>query len=100
MIIGAGFGGLAVARGLQGEDVDVTLIDANNFHTFQPLLYQVATAGLDDENVSYAVRGIVRPRRGRRANVTFRMARVVGVDARRPHASPSTTATRCPTTCS
>ncbi len=80
MVIGAGFGGLAVVRGLQGEDVDVTLIDANNFHTFQPLLYQVATAGLDDENVSYAVRGIVRPRRGRRSNVDFRMARVVEID--------------------
>ena len=73
----------------------MTLIDANNFHTFQPLLYQVATAGLDDENVSYAVRGIVRPRRGRRANVTFRMARVVGDRPRRPHASTSTTATPC-----
>ena len=80
MVIGAGFGGLAVVRGLHGEDVDVTLIDANNFHTFQPLLYQVATAGLDDENVSYAVRGIVRPRRGRRSNVDFRMARVVEID--------------------
>ena len=85
MVVGAGFGGLAVARGLQGEDVDVTLVDANNFHTFQPLLYQVATAGLDAENVAYAD---PRHRRGR-AGVggptwTFRMARVVGVDARRP----------------
>ena len=80
VVIGAGFGGLAVVRGLQGADVDVTVIDANNFHTFQPLLYQVATSGLDDENVAYAVRGIIRPRRGRRPNVAFRMGRVVAVD--------------------
>ena len=63
VVVGAGFGGLAVARGLLGEPVDVVLIDANNFHTFQPLLYQVATAGLDADDVSFPVRGIVRPRR-------------------------------------
>ena len=81
VVIGAGFGGLAAARGLLGEDVDVTVLDANNFHTFQPLLYQVATAGLDAENVAYAIRGSVRGRRGRRSNVRVRMARVAGVDA-------------------
>ena len=63
VVIGAGFGGLAVARGLLGQPVDVVLVDANNFHTFQPLLYQVATAGLDGDDVSYAIRGIVRPTR-------------------------------------
>lgn len=47
VVIGAGFGGLATVRGLRTTDVDVTLVDAHNFHTFQPLLYQVATAGLD-----------------------------------------------------
>jgi NADH:ubiquinone reductase (H+-translocating) len=62
-IVGAGFGGLAAAHGLLGEAVDVVLIDANNFHTFQPLLYQVATAGLDADDVSFPVRRIVRPRR-------------------------------------
>ncbi|MET0461354.1 MAG: NAD(P)/FAD-dependent oxidoreductase [Ilumatobacteraceae bacterium] len=85
VVVGAGFGGLAVARGLQGTAVEVTVIDANNFHTFQPLLYQVATSGLDDENVAYAVRGIIRPRRGRRPNVAFRMARVVVVDVDQRH---------------
>jgi len=59
--------------------VDVVLVDANNFHTFQPLLYQVATAGLDADDVSFPVRGIVRRRR-HRSNVTVRMARVTGVD--------------------
>jgi NADH dehydrogenase len=80
VIVGAGFGGLAVARGLLAAPVDVTLLDANNFHTFQPLLYQVATAGLDAENVAYAIRGSVRGRRGRPSNVNVRMARVTAVD--------------------
>lgn len=76
VVVGAGFGGLAVTRGLVDVPVDVVLVDANNFHTFQPLLYQVATAGLDDDNVAYAVRGIFR----RHRNVDFRMARVTAVD--------------------
>ena len=79
IVLGAGFGGLAVARGLRGADVDVTIVDANNFHTFQPLLYQVATAGLDADDVSFPVRHIVRGGRRRRP-ATVRMARVVGVD--------------------
>ena len=80
MIVGGGFGGLATARALLGAAVDVTLVDANNFHTFQPLLYQVATAGLDGDDVAYAIRGSVAGRRGRRSNVTVRMARVTDVD--------------------
>ena len=79
-MIGAGFGGLAAARALLGDAVEVTLLDVNNFHTFQPLLYQVATAGLDGENVAYAIRGSVRGRRWRPSNVTVRMARVSSVD--------------------
>ncbi len=69
-----------MARGLLGAPVDVTLVDANNFHTFQPLLYQVATAGLDAENVAYAIRGSVRGNRRRPTNVAVRMARVTAVD--------------------
>jgi NADH:ubiquinone reductase (H+-translocating) len=80
VVIGAGFGGLATARGLLGAAVDVTLVDANNFHTFQPLLYQVATAGLDSENVAYAIRGSVRGRGGHPTNVIVRMSRVTAVD--------------------
>lgn len=76
VVIGAGFGGLAVAKRLSGAPVEVTIVEANNFHTFQPLLYQVATAGLDSGNVAYAVRGIFR----RQRNVRVRMARVVDVD--------------------
>ncbi len=85
VIVGAGFGGLAAARGLLGAPVEVTLVDANNFHTFQPLLYQVATAGLDSENVAHAIRGIVRPGRRRPGNVGVRMARVTGIDLESRH---------------
>ena len=76
VIVGAGFGGLAAARGLADVDVDVTLVDRNNFHTFLPLLYQVATAGLNAADVAHAVRGIVRGH----DNVAFRQATVTGVD--------------------
>ena len=76
VVIGAGFGGLAVTKALRDADVDVTVIDANNFHSFQPLLYQVATAGLGSDDIAYAVRGILR----RQRNVNFRMARVTGID--------------------
>jgi NADH dehydrogenase len=76
VVVGAGFGGLAVARHLKGAPVDVTIVDRNNFHTFQPLLYQVATAGLNAADVAYEVRGVVRGL----PNVAFRYGTVVGVD--------------------
>jgi NADH dehydrogenase len=76
VVVGAGFGGLAVARGLAKAPVDVTVVDRNNFHTFLPLLYQVATAGLNEADVGYAVRGIVRGK----PNTTFRQATVTGID--------------------
>ena len=70
VIVGAGFGGLAAARALADAPVDVVVVDRNNFHTFQPLLYQVATAGLEREDIAYSVRGILR----RQRNASFRMA--------------------------
>ena len=76
VVVGAGFGGLAVARGLKGAPVEVTVVDRNNFHTFQPLLYQVATAGLNAADVAYVVRGVVRGL----DNVAFRQGTVTGVD--------------------
>ena len=75
-VIGAGFGGLNAARALKGADVDVTLVDRNNFHTFQPLLYQVATAGLNAADVAHPVRGVF----WNQPNVAFRNAAVTGVD--------------------
>ena len=76
VIVGAGFGGLTTARALAGRPVDVVLVDRHNHHTFQPLLYQVATAGLDGESIAYAVRGIFH----RRPNVHARLGNVNGVD--------------------
>src|SRR5438132_55843 len=76
-IVGAGFGGLGVAEQLDHVPVEVTLIDQHNYHTFQPLLYQVATSLLNAEDVGAPVRGMFR----HQDNVTFRMATVTGVDA-------------------
>jgi NADH dehydrogenase len=76
VIVGAGFGGLAAAKELAKEPVRVTIVDRHNYHTFQPLLYQVATAGLNAADVAYAVRGIFQ----RQSNVSFRQATVTGVD--------------------
>jgi len=76
VIVGAGFGGLWAAKGLAGHDVDVLLIDRNNFHTFVPLLYQVAAGELAPEQIAYPVRSIVR----RQRNVRFLMAVVERVD--------------------
>ncbi|MEZ5143056.1 MAG: FAD-dependent oxidoreductase [Acidimicrobiales bacterium] len=76
VIVGAGFGGLAAAKRLEREAVDVTLIDRHNYHTFQPLLYQVATAGLNEADVGYVVRGLFR----RQQRVFFRKGAVTGVD--------------------
>lgn len=76
VIVGAGFGGLAAAKGLRRSPVDVEIIEANNFHLFQPLLYQVATAGLDADDVAYAVRGIFR----RQRNINVQMATVTAID--------------------
>jgi NADH dehydrogenase len=76
VIVGAGFAGLGAARRLAGRNAEVTVIDRHNFHTFQPFLYQVATAGLAPADIAYPVRAIF----GRAANITFRHGRVVSVD--------------------
>src|SRR6266550_9531633 len=76
VIVGAGFGGLRVARGLRGAPFDVTIIDQHNYHTFSPLLYQVATAGLEPEEIAQPVRSILRGT----GNFRFRLGEVVGVD--------------------
>ena len=83
VIVGGGFGGLAAARALAGRPIETTVVDQHNFHTFQPLLYQVATAGLEPADVAYPVRAIF----GREPNVSFRCARVdtVDLDGRRVH---------------
>jgi NADH:ubiquinone reductase (H+-translocating) len=76
VIVGAGFGGLAVARSLDRHPVEVTLIDRNNFTTFQPLLYQVATAGLNAADVAHPIRGLFH----RQRNLRVLMGELTGVD--------------------
>jgi NADH dehydrogenase len=76
VIVGAGFGGLSAAKGLAGAPFDVTLIDRHNYHLFQPLLYQVATAGLSPAEIASPIRSILRDIR----NVSVVLARVDGVD--------------------
>jgi NADH dehydrogenase len=76
VVVGAGFGGLRAARALRRAPVDVLLVDRHNYHLFQPLLYQVATAGLEPEEIAKPVRAILR----RSANFDFRLATVTGVD--------------------
>ena len=75
-IIGAGFGGLMAARTLSRYPVQITLIDRQNFHTFQPLLYQVATAGLSPGEIAAPIRWIMR----RHRNVEVLMSEVQGFD--------------------
>jgi NADH dehydrogenase len=79
VIIGGGFAGVAAAKGLADQDVRVSIIDQHNFHTFVPLLYQVATAGLEPADVAFPIRTIF----GHAANVGFRHGRVRSVDQSR-----------------
>ena len=82
VIVGAGFGGLTAMRKLAGKpDVDVTVLDRNNYHGFWPLLYQVATAALAPDAIAYPVREVTRHAR----NTTFQMVDVRGVDFDKKH---------------
>ena len=63
VILGAGFGGLFAARGLARVPADITIIDRHNYHLFQPLLYQVATAGLPPSDIAWPIRSILRHQR-------------------------------------
>ena len=76
VIVGVGFGGLRTARVLAGKGVEVLLIDRQNYHLFQPLLYQVATASLEQESIAYPIRAMARRWEG----VNFRLAEVCGAD--------------------
>jgi len=76
VIVGAGFGGLNAAEKLAGAPVQITVIDQKNYHTFQPLLYQVATAGLSPGEIAAPIRSIL----SRHRNVEVLMAEVTGFD--------------------
>jgi len=76
VVVGAGFGGLNVAAKLAHADVDVVVLDRHNYHGFWPLLYQVATAGLEPASIAYPARAILR----KYPNTHFLMTEVSGVD--------------------
>jgi NADH dehydrogenase len=81
IIVGAGFGGLSAALKLRHLEAGVTVIDQRNHHLFQPLLYQVATAGLSPADIAAPIRGIL----GRQSNTRVILGAVTGID-RRGHA--------------
>jgi NADH dehydrogenase len=83
VIIGCGFGGLEAAKALAGKPVAVTLIDRCNHHLFQPLLYQVATAGLSGPSIAAPIRHIFR----NQSNITVLMGEVAGIDTGRRRVS-------------
>ena len=76
VIVGAGFGGIQVAHSLKGENIRITLIDQHNYHLFQPLLYQVATALLAPSEIAWPIRNLVR----KRSEITTLLAMVTGVN--------------------
>src|SRR6266545_6794696 len=79
VIIGAGFGGLSAAKQLARVPFDVTVVDRHNYHLFQPLLYQVATAGLSPGDIASPIRGILY----RQSNANVILAKVSGIDTPR-----------------
>jgi NADH dehydrogenase len=76
VILGGGFAGLNAAHALRRVDADITLLDKHNYHTFQPLLYQVSTAYLPPEAVGSALRAVFR----RQSNLTVRVGELTEVD--------------------
>ncbi len=81
VIVGGGFGGLSAAKALRRADVEVMLLDQDGYNTFQPLLYQVATGGLNPGDVTYALRAFA----ARHRNVRFQRRTVTGLDLARKH---------------
>ena len=76
VIVGGGLGGLRLAEDLYGSGMQVVLIDKNNFHQFPPLIYQIASAGIDPSSISFPFRQIFRKRK----DFYFRMAEARMVD--------------------
>ena len=75
VIVGCGFGGMELAQRLRNADVQVVLLDKHNYHTFQPLLYQIATAGLEADSIAYPIRKIFKGQK----NFFFRMGEVTQI---------------------
>ncbi len=78
VIVGAGFGGLYAARALEDAEIRITVIDCHNYHLFQPLLYQVATAGLSPSDIAYPIRATFSQQK----NTRVILAEAIGIDAK------------------
>ena len=76
VIIGGGFGGICLAKSLRRSDFQIVMVDRQNYHAFQPLLYQVSTAGLEPDSIAYPIRKILKKHR----NFHFRMATVSSIE--------------------
>ena len=79
IVVGGGFAGLNVVKGLKNAPVQITLLDRHNYHLFQPLLYQVATAVLSEDNIAAPIRKVLRNQR----NVTVGLVELTSVDLER-----------------
>lgn len=79
VIVGGGFGGIELAKRLKNKEVEVLMLDRHNYHTFQPLLYQVATGGLEADSIAFPLRKIFKNQR----NFTFRVTEVERIDTER-----------------
>lgn len=79
VVVGAGFGGMSCIQALADQPVDVLVLDRANYHLFQPLLYQVATAGLSPADIAWPIRSVLT----RQPNATVQLAEVTGVDTQR-----------------
>ena len=77
VIVGGGFGGIELAKRLKNKPFQVVMLDKHNYHTFQPLLYQVATGGLEAESIAFPLRKIFKGQK----NLTFRVTKVTNIDA-------------------
>ncbi|MEC7265014.1 MAG: FAD-dependent oxidoreductase, partial [Bacteroidota bacterium] len=76
VIIGGGFGGIALAKKLRDKEAQVVLLDKHNYHNFQPLLYQVSTGGLEPDSIAYPIRKVLQGY----PNFYFRLANVKEID--------------------
>lgn len=86
VVVGGGFGGIELIKQLRNSDFEITLVDKHNYHTFQPLLYQVASGGLSADSIGYPFRLIFRNQK----NFRFRMAEVQKVDSSKKQLETST----------
>src|SRR5438105_10244332 len=87
VILGGGFGGLYAAKALKRAPARVTVVDRRNYHVFQPLLYQVATAALNPSDIAYPIRSVLR--RQKNAHVILGQAQSIDLDAKIIHLSDS-----------